>query len=73
MQLESPKELREDQINVIERNVVSMYARGSRLGPVNPCRRYLFTHKNLSSESLPPTYDALIQHLKRAICQEGQA
>ena len=69
-QLENPNELREDQMNVIEQYVV-MYARGSGLGSVNACRRYLFTHKNLSSESLPPTYDALIKHLKRAICQGG--
>ena len=48
-----------------------MYARGSGLGSMNACRRYLFTHKNLSSESLPPTYDALIQYLKRTICQGG--
>ena len=64
-QLENPNELQEDQINVIEQYVALMYARGSGLGSVNACRRYLFTHKNLSSESLPPTYDALIQHLKR--------
>ena len=70
-QLENPNELREDQINVIERYVVLMYARGSGLGSVNPYRRYMFTYKNLSSESLPPAYDALIQHLKRAICQGG--
>ena len=48
-----------------------MYARGSALGSVKACQRYLFTRKNLSSETLPPTYDALIQHLKRAICQGG--
>ena len=70
-QLENPNELREDQINVIERYVVIMYARGSGLGSMNACWRYLFTHKNLSSESLPPTYDALIQYLKRTICQGG--
>ena len=68
-QIENPNELREDPINVIERYVVLMYARGGGLGSVNACRRCLFTHKNLSGESLPPTYDALIQHLKRSICQ----
>ena len=70
-QLENPNELREDQVNVIKQYVVLIYVRGSGLESVNTCRRYLFTHKNLSSESLPPTYDALIQHLKRAICQGG--
>ena len=70
-QLENPNELREDQINVIERYVILIYAHGSGLGSVIGCRRYLFTQKNLSSESLPPTFGALIQHLKRAICQGG--
>ena len=69
LQLENPNELREDQTNVIERYIVLMYARGSGLWSVNTCRGYLFTHKNLSSESLPTTYDVLIQHLKGAICQ----
>ena len=58
-QLENPNELREDQVNVIERYVVLMYARDSGLGSVNACRRYLFTHKNLSSES----YHPLMMHL----------
>ena len=49
-----------------------MYMRGSGLGSVNACRRYLFIHKDLASESLPLTYDVLIQHLKRAICQGGK-
>ena len=71
LQLENPNEVREDQINVIERYVVLIYPRGSGLESVNACRRYLFTHKKLSSESLPLTYDALIQHLKRTICQGG--
>ena len=69
LQPENPNELWEDQINVIERYVVLIYACGSGLRSVNACQRYLFTHKNLSSESLPPTYDALMQHLKRAVCQ----
>ena len=71
LQLENPNKLQEDQINVIERYVVLMYALSNGLGSVNACRRYLFTQKNLSSESIPPTYNTLIQHLKRAICQGG--
>ena len=70
-QLENPNELWEDQINVIERYVIFMCARGSGLGSVNACWRYLSTHKILLIESLLPTYDALIQHQKRTICQGG--
>ena len=36
-QIENPNELREDPINVIERYVVLMYARGGGLGSVNAC------------------------------------
>ena len=61
-QLVNPNELWEDQINVIERYVVFMYARGSGLGSVNACRRYLSAQKILSTEILLPTYDALIEH-----------
>ena len=30
---------------------------------------YLFTKRNRSLEGLPPTHDALIQHIKRAVYQ----
>ena len=70
-QLENPNKFPEDQIKVIELYAVLMYARGSGPGSANACRRYLFTHKNLSSQSLPPTYDALIQHLEKEISQGG--
>ena len=59
LQLQNPKELREDQINIFEQYVILIYVCGSRLGSLNACQRYQFTNKNLSSESFPPTYDAL--------------
>lgn len=69
--IQNPNELDDSDIKTIERYVVLMYDRGSGIESVNACRRYLFTKKNRTSNNLPPTYDALIQHLKRAICQGG--
>ena len=36
---------------------------------VNECRKQLFTKKDRSLDSIPPTADARIQHVKRATYQ----
>ena len=56
-------------MNIIERYIVLLYDRTSKLGDVNECRRVLFAKKGRSNENLPPTKDALIQHVKRAVYQ----
>ena len=66
-----PDEIQVSDIQIIERYVVLMYDKSSGLDSVNECRRVLFTKKNRASENLPPTSDALLQHVKRAICQGG--
>ena len=38
---------------------------------VNDLRKYLFTKKGRTVDSLPPTEDSLRQHVKRAIFQAG--
>ena len=48
-----------------------MYDRTSDFHSVSESRRHLFTKKNRPSENLPPTLDALEQHLKHAIYQGG--
>ena len=53
----------------IERYVVLMYDRTSQAVSVNACRKDLFARKGRAMESIPPTRDALIQHLMRAIHQ----
>ena len=63
-----PKDI---DIMMIERFVVSMYERTSSLQDVNVCRRYLFTKKGWTNESLPPTNDALLQHTNGDIFQPG--
>ena len=61
----------EEHLEKVERYVIPMSDRTNDLHNLNESRRHLFTKKNRSSENLPPTLDALEQHLKRAIYQGG--
>ena len=49
--------------------VVSMYDLSSPVWTVNECRRYLFSQKGRTIDNYPPTLDALVQHIKRAMVQ----
>ena len=55
----------------IERLVVVLYDRTSPLSSVNEVREELFCRKNRSVDRIPPTQDALLQHVRRAIYQAG--
>ena len=55
----------------IERFIVQMYDRGSTASSVNEARQELFTQKGREIENLPPTQDALLQHLLRVGYQAG--
>lgn len=52
----------------IER-VILLYDKTSCIHDVTEARQHLFTKKQRSLESLPPTREALLQHLKRAAYQ----
>ena len=54
---------------MVEQFVVSMYDRTCPHSRVNECRQYLFTHLGRVIDNCPPTQDALIQHIKRAMLQ----
>ena len=47
----------------IERLVVVLYDRTSPLSSVNEAREELFCQKNQSVDRIPPTQDALLQHV----------
>ena len=51
--------------------IVLLYDRTSSQESVNRARQYLFTRKNRQMENLPPTTDALYQHVLRAALQAG--
>lgn len=57
--------------SVIERFVVLLYDRTSDQESVNTCRKQLFARKNRLMETIPPTCDALMQHVKRACYQSS--
>lgn len=46
-----------------------MYFRSSDITKINHCRRELFTKKDRRIENIPPTEDALYQHMLRAMYQ----
>ena len=58
-------------MDILERFIVLLYDRTSPKMKVNEARRMLFTQKGRSLELIPPTRAALVQHVKRALYQEG--
>lgn len=59
----------EDSINVLEQFVISMYDSATKYTSLGDCRRVLFSVKNKPIEKIPPTRDALEQHIKRTLLQ----
>ncbi|MES9882849.1 MAG: hypothetical protein ABW185_18430 [Sedimenticola sp.] len=55
----------------IERYIVLLYDRCSPDAAVNQARKTLFAQKNRQIENIPPTQDALSQHLLRVAYQAG--
>ena len=56
-------------VRVLERFIVVMYDRTSECTDLDAARKFLFTKKTKSLDSLPPTSAAFVQHLKRAVYQ----
>ncbi len=54
----------------VERFVVVMYSRACEKSLVNEARRELFT-SGRSMDNIPPTQDALFQHVKQSVLQAG--
>ncbi|CAB3981604.1 Hypothetical predicted protein, partial [Paramuricea clavata] len=55
----------------LERLTVILYDRTSSLSSVNETRKELFCQKSPPMEKLPPTQDALLQHIRRTVYQAG--
>ena len=60
--------LPEQAMRTIERFIVLLYDRTSPCVNVNEARKKLFSKRN-SAQRIPPSYDALVQHVRRAIFQ----
>ena len=67
----APAEVTNDDMDEIERFFVVLYKRTSPLKKVNEARKQLFAHGNRKVENIPPTKEALRQHVKRAVFQAG--
>ena len=49
---------------VLQRYVVIMYSKSSNIEFVDEARMEFFCQKNKAMENIPPTADALLQHVK---------
>lgn len=58
--------LDDDHFQKFERLTVILYDKTSHLNSVNETRRELFCQRNRAMDKLPPTKDALLQHVRRA-------
>lgn len=56
----------EECLDLLQRFVILLYDKTSDLQDINECKRVLFTKKNRVIENIPPTADALTQHIKQA-------
>lgn len=54
---------------LLERFIILLYDRTADQTSVNSARQYFFTQKNWQIGNIPPTRDALMQHIKRAAYQ----
>ena len=61
--------LSDEDFVVMQRVVILMYDRSSECYDVNECRKELFTKKGRPVEGIPPTSNALRQHILRALLQ----
>ena len=66
----TPNSISSDQFDQIQRFVVLLYQRTSELKFVNDLRKMLFC-QNRSIDNIPPTKNALEQHVKRSIYVAG--
>ena len=59
----------DEDIRLLERFTCILYNRTTTFERVNECRRELFTKKGRQVDTVPPTKNALLQHIKRAVYQ----
>ena len=64
-------EISDEDLAMIQRFVILLYDRSSSCDNVNSARRFLFTKKGRSIDNCPPTLNALMQHIYRAIYQSS--
>ena len=68
---QAPNSIPEEVMSTVERFTILLYNRTSSQLNIDEARLELFTKKGRGMEQIPPTKDALVQHLKRAVYQGG--
>jgi len=66
-----PSEVSDSCFSVLEQFVILLYDRTNSLTSVDAARKQLFSRKSRTLDNIPPTKDALQQHVKRASYQAG--
>jgi len=66
-----PSAICDSSLAVLQRFVILLYDVNCRCVSVNAARKKLFASKGKSVENIPPTLDALVQHMRRAVYQAG--
>lgn len=66
-------DLSDESMSVLEKFTILMYDSGSKMSKLHECRRDLFTRKEKARtiDRIPPTRDALEQHVKRSLLQSN--
>ena len=67
----TPASISEADIDILEAFVCILYDRATSTFAVNEARFELFARKQRPFDAIPPTRDALLQHIKRAAYQGG--
>ena len=65
----NPEEILTDDYKTLERFIVTLYSSTINTEEVDVARRILFTTRSRSVENIPPTSEALKQHVKRSALQ----
>ena len=63
-------QVKEEDTRILKRFNCLLYSRTTTLARMNECRRHLFTKQCRQVETVPPTKDTLLQHIKRVVYQE---
>ena len=66
-------QIKDEGIRILERFTCLLYSRTLTFQSVNECRRLLFTKQCRQVDTIPPTKDALLQHIKCAVYQASLA
>ena len=56
---------------LLERYTVVLYDKSSNVENIDKARKILYCQKDKTMESIPPTQDALLQHIRRVTYQAG--